>query len=305
MFAARPCQHGPVSESTTDGAVTKDLWGDQSAQKWVRRQEQTDAQLGPLGLPAVDALGLRPGERVLDVGCGAGQTLLQLAERVAPGGWVTGLDISEPLLQQARERIARSGQPRVDLVLGDAETARLEAPPYDALFSRFGVMFFEDPAAAFANLARALRPGARLAFLCWQGLDRNPWALRPLEAVRSLAPELPVPEMLLPDRPGPFRFGAAELVRGYLTKAGLTDVTVTPHETEMLLGGARTVDEAVDFALEIGPTARFVGQLAPERRAQARGALARVFEAALAADGVRMTARTFVVTARVSAAGRV
>jgi SAM-dependent methyltransferase len=287
-----------VNDTTRPGTVTKEAWQDASGHKWARQQDRLDAQLGPLGLPAIDALALQGGERVLDVGCGAGQTLLQLAERVGPAGWVTGLDVSGPLVEQARQRVARSGDPRIDVLLGDAETTSLEPPPYDALFSRFGVMFFQDSAAAFANLGRSLRPGARVAFLCWQDLQKNPWALQPLEAVRGLQPELPALEMLSPDKPGPFRFGDPELLRGYLSKGGLRDIAIVPHEAPMLFGGARTVDEAVDFALEIGATARFLGELPPERRDLARPLLARVFQPALAEDGVKMMARTFVVTAR-------
>lgn len=287
-----------VDDTARPGTVSKEAWQDASGRKWARQQDRTDAQLGPLGMPAIDALALRGGERVLDVGCGAGQTLVQLAERVGPAGWVTGLDVSGPLVEQARQRVARSAIRRIDVLLGDAETTALEPPPYDALFSRFGVMFFQDPAAAFANLGRSLRPGARVAFLCWQDLQKNPWALEPLQAVRALGPDLPPLEMLSPDKPGPFRFGDPELVRGYLSKGGLRDIAVVPHETRMLVGGARTVEEAVEFALEIGPTARFLSELPPERRDLARPLLARVFEAALAEDGVRMMARTFVVTAR-------
>ncbi len=286
-----------MTETTGPGAVTKANWQDESGQKWARLQDRTDAQLGPLGVPAIEALGLRGGERVLAVGCGAGQTLLQLAERVGPGGAVTGLDVSGPLVELARHRIAQAGRPGIDVVLGDAETMRLPPPPYDALFSRFGVMFFQDTSAAFANLMQSLRPGARLAFLCWQELAKNPWALEPLQALRALEPALPVPEVLLPEKPGPFRFGDPALVRDHLTKAGLRAISVVPHEAPMLFGGARTVDEAVDFALQIGPAARFLAELPPDRRDQARAALAPVFQAALAGDGVQMIARTFVVTA--------
>jgi SAM-dependent methyltransferase len=288
-----------VTDATRPENVLKSSWRDESGQKWARQQARTDAQLGPLGLPAIEALALQPGERVLDVGCGAGQTLFQLAERVAPDGWVTGLDISEPLLELARQRIATSGHrpPRIDVVLGDAERAHLE-PAYDALFSRFGVMFFEDPAAAFRNLARSLRPGGRAAFLCWQRIEENPWATGPLEAVRALAPEISLPEMLLPDAPGPFRFGDPDLVRRYLSTAGWQDIVIAPAVMPMAVGGARTVEEAVAFALEIGPTARFIGGLPPDKRPLVPDALRAVFEPALTEDGVRMKASTFVITAR-------
>src|SRR3954470_18418474 len=106
--AERSCQDGPVNDTSRAGTVTKEAWQDASGQKWARQQDRTDAQLGPLGLPALDALALRGGERALDVGCGAGQTLVQLAERVGPDGWVTGLDVSGPLVEQARQRVARS-----------------------------------------------------------------------------------------------------------------------------------------------------------------------------------------------------
>jgi ubiquinone/menaquinone biosynthesis C-methylase UbiE len=155
-----------MSNDTRAERVTKDSWRDESGQKWARQQERTDVQPGPLGLPAIEALALHPGERVLDVGCGAWQTLLQLAERVGSNGWVTGIDIAEPLVSLARARIAASGHANLDVVLADAESVVLDQR-YDALFSRFGVMFFEDPAAAFVNLARNLRSAGRLAFLCW------------------------------------------------------------------------------------------------------------------------------------------
>lgn len=286
-----------MSDATRPESVTKDSWRDESGEKWARQQERTDVQLGPLGLPAIDALALRPGERVLDVGCGAGQTLLQLAERVGSNGWVTGIDIAEPLVKLARARIAASGHEHLEVVLADAESVVLEHP-YDALFSRFGVMFFEDPSAAFANLARHLRSAARLAFLCWQTIDLNPWASLPLQAVRSVAPETPTPDMLLPGRPGPFRFGDPDLVRNVLSRAGFHDVVVTPHASQMSFGGAQTVEEAVSFALEIGPSARLARQMPAESLPRVRTALASVFQGALTSDGIQMQASTFVVTAR-------
>jgi len=281
--------------STQDKA--DQAWTDRSGAKWVAMQEQTDAQLAPLGRAVLERLAPAPGERILDVGCGAGQTLLELAALVGRDGRVVGLDISSPMLARARERVAEAGLTQVDLVLGDAATERF-AHPFDVVFSRFGVMFFEDPAAAFRSLRAALRSGGRLGFVCWQALERNPWADRPLAAVRAVAPDQPLPPLLAPGRPGPFSFADPEHVRGVLSAAGLAQVSIEPREFVGPIGGARTLDEAVDFVLAIGPTARFIAEapaaLAPALRAAVHAALAPF----ATAEGVRVPFRALVVSAR-------
>jgi len=167
------------------------LFGEKAGAAWALLQERTDAYLDPLGRVAMALLQLHQGARVTDIGCGCGQTLLELAELVGPSGRVLGLDISQPMLARAQERAAPYGN--VSVVLADAETYTFTPGSEDALFSRFGVMFFRDPSAAFTNLRRALRPGGQLAFVCWQELAKNPWATRPLEAVMRLLPESAMP----------------------------------------------------------------------------------------------------------------
>jgi ubiquinone/menaquinone biosynthesis C-methylase UbiE len=271
-------------------------WRDESGKKWVRLQERTDRQLGPLGSLAIDALGLASGARVLDVGCGAGATVLELAGRVGATGSVVGIDISEPLLERARERVASAGQTNVELRLADAASVQFEHP-FDALYSRFGVMFFDDPPAAFKNLRRALRPGKKLAFVCWQSFDDNPWARDPLEALRAVAPNQPLPELLQPGHPGPFAFSEPELVRSILERAGFSQIAVDPVTVEMHLGGAHTIDEAVDFLLDLGPAARFAAEADPALASRFRECLKPVVSPFASARGVWMPARVFVVTA--------
>jgi len=272
-------------------------WTEKAGDTWVRQRDRTDAQLGPLGLAVIDELRPHAGERVLDVGSGTGQTLLQLAERVGPSGRVVGIDVSEPMTAEARARIAHAGVSNVEIVLGNAANQRFDQP-FDVVFSRFGVMFFEDSVAAFTHLKSNMKPGGRLGFVCWQPLEKNPWVHRPLSAVQRVLPEQPLPALLAPERPGPFYFSNPDLVRNILASAGLERIVIEPREFTISLGGANTLDDAVDFTLELGPTARFIGD-APKERVPELQAAVREALAPFATDhGVFMPFHGFIVTAR-------
>ena len=194
----------------------REYWNEQAGPTWVRNQERLDAQIQPWGELALNALAAAPGEAVLDVGCGCGATSLALAAQVGPEGRVVGLDLSGPMLARARERAAAEGRANVSFLQADAQTHAF-APEFDALFSRFGVMFFDDPPAAFANLAGALRPGGRLSFACWQGREQNGWVSIPMAA---LIGEVELPPPPAPDAPGPFALGDPDRLRALLEGAG-------------------------------------------------------------------------------------
>jgi SAM-dependent methyltransferase len=268
---------------------------EKAGEAWVRLQDRTDALIDPLGRVAIERLGVAAGDHILDVGCGCGQTLLQLADLAGPSGHVLGVDISPPMLARARERTA--GRPTIALALGDAQTYAFVPASFDALFSRFGVMFFDDPRAAFRNLRAAARPGGRLSLVCWQELARNPWAARPLEAVMRLLPASAMPDMLREGRPGPFFLSDPARVREILEAAGWQNVSLEPLEMPLHLGGAATLDEVVDYSLQIGPAARAIAD-APEAL---KPALASALREALApfagARGVFMDGAAFVVSA--------
>lgn len=272
-------------------------WQDKAGATWARLHRQTDAQLGPFGRVAIERLRVALGERVLDVGCGAGQTLLELGERVGPAGTVTGLDISEPLLAAASERVRAARIQNVDVVLGDAARHGFGVP-FHAVFSRFGVMFFEDMVAGFRNLRRALRPGGRLGFVCWQSAEKNPWHGRLLAAVRAVLPDAPPPDMLAPGSPGPFRLSDAEEVDAILSEAGFQERRIEPVELDMDFGGTRTLEEAVAYALEIGPAARFAGDADPTLRPEFEAALATALAPHVSDRGVRFEAAALAVTAQ-------
>ncbi len=266
-----------------------EYWNSAAGETWVRYQDQLDRQIAPLGRAAMRALSPVAGERILDIGCGCGQTSLELGVAVGAQGAVTGVDISQLMLGLARTRPLPSGAAAPVFVEADAQTAELGR--FDAAFSRFGVMFFADPVAAFRNIRAALKPAGRIAFACWRPMAENIWMRAPLEAALPFLPEQPPADPLAP---GPFAFADPERLRGILGEAGFKDVSIAPHDDMIGSGG---IEASVELALRVGPLARALRE-APEvgavLDAPMRAALARY----LTPEGVvRMPAAIWVVTA--------
>ncbi len=247
-----------------------EYWNGKVGETWVRMQDQMDRALSPITAALLSLAEPGPGEQALDVGCGGGETTLALAAAVGEDGAVVGLDVSEPLLARARAR-GDALLLDIDFIAGDAAIFA-DAGGYDLILSRFGVMFFDDPVAAFANLLRLAVPGGRLCFACWQPAANNLWATLPLTCLADLLPAAPPAD---PCAPGPFAFADADRVAAILLQSGWRDVSHHGLSTEMLTGaGDNAVDDAIKFALRIGPAARAVREAGPAVAAEAEARLA-------------------------------
>jgi SAM-dependent methyltransferase len=268
-----------------------EYWNGPAGERWAAAQDRIDHHLGLITEMLMAFAAPAAGERVLDVGCGGGTTALLLRERVGTGGAVTGIDISAPGLAVARAR-AHAAMADVAFVEGDASAYEFQ-PVFDLAFSRFGVMFFADPVAAFANIRKALTPAGRLAFVCWRTFKENEWAFAPYNAARDL---LPPQEPMDPHAPGPFAFADDERVRSILDQVGFAKVVVKPHDTTVNLGAS--VEDAVTEALTIGPLARAAADLDDAARQNIREAISPVLARYETPYGITPPAAVWLVSAR-------
>ena len=272
-------------------------WNGTSGERWVSNQIRLDAMLAVFGEEALAAAAPRAGEHVLDIGCGAGATSFALAEKVGASGHVRGVDISAALVERARE-VAPPGAP-VAFDLADAARTPLPDAGFDLLFSRFGVMFFDDPAAAFAHLRGALRPGGRLAFVCWRGAAENDWVRLPMGAIKGMIPPPPPPQ---PEAPGPFSFGDAARVERILAEAGFSRISVLPFDHDIPFGQGEdreaALNDAVAMAFEVGPLSRALADQPQDLRARAAIEVRKAFARRPGETSVMIDGAAWIVTAR-------
>ena len=279
-----------MTDLSPANAAQIDYWNAVAGETWARFQDQLDRQIETLGGEALRVLAPTVGERVLDIGCGCGQTSLALAARVGAGGGVVGIDISKPMLDVARGRKVPTGAATPDFREADAQSADLGRSAFDTAYSRFGVMFFGDPAAAFSNIRKAMRPGGRLAFVCWRPLAENPWMRLPLEAAQR---HLPPPAPFDPDAPGPFAFADPERVRRILDNAGFRNFAIDPFDARI---GGGTVDETLELSFRVGPLGAALREH-PHCVEAVTDAVRRVLSAHLTPHGVLMPAAVWIVQA--------
>jgi ubiquinone/menaquinone biosynthesis C-methylase UbiE len=270
-------------------------WNGANGQRWTDRQAEQDILLAQVSKALIDRAAPKPGERIIDVGCGCGSTSVAFAERVAPNGFVLGVDISGPMLARARQ-LAPKAFP-VDFVQADATVYPFDPQSFDVVVSRFGVMFFAEPAVSFANLRMALCPSGRLAFASWREPRENPWMMAPLQAVYQHVPKLP-PQG--PEDPGPFAFASEERVRRILSEAGFKGVAMEPVGLSFDIAIGRGLDAAVQAALQIGPSSRALEGHPPQTRAAAAQSVREVLAPFVRGDSVALPGSIWIVTAQAS-----
>ncbi|WP_293549032.1 class I SAM-dependent methyltransferase [Parvibaculum sp.] len=283
-------------QNAAPNAEQIEVWNGATGAKWVRYQDRLDRMLAPFGEAVIRAASIQPGERVLDVGCGCGATTLDAATRTGPGGRVLGVDISLPMVERARERSAARKLPAA-FAVSDASLHDFGDDAFDLLISRFGVMFFDEPAAAFTNLHGALAKNGRLAFVCWRTMPENPWLAVPLRAALPLLPPFESPP---PGAPGPFAFADSARVTALLTEAGFRDIEMKPFDAQLVLGtpGGDPVAEALDQSLEIGPLSRLLADQPDDLRRRVAEAVRAELAKHQTADGVTVGGATWIVTAK-------
>ena len=270
------------------------FWNGRAGERWASQQAIQDTIFIPVTELLIEHAKPQAGERVIDVGCGCGDTSVAFAKRVGPSGRVLGVDISAQMLARARD-VAPANLP-VEFALADATTYPFPEGAADLLVSRFGVMFFAEPARSFANLRKGMRRGGRLTFICWRGPRENPWLMVPLQAVYRHVPRMaPVG----PEDPGPFAFASSERVERILGDAGFADIRIAPHDLSLDIAAGGGFESAVETAVIIGPANRALEDAAPDARAAAIEAVRHDLKPFAKGNGVWLGGAIWIVSATV------
>jgi SAM-dependent methyltransferase len=267
-------------------------WDGPDGQYWAEHQARFDQTIRPHHAQLMAAAGIAAGEQVLDIGCGNGLTSRDAARAAGPGGEVIGVDLSGPMLGKAEQLAKDDGLGNIRFEHGDAQVYRFEREAFDVVMSRFGVMFFEDPVAAFTNIASAVRSGGRLAMLVWQSPSANEW-VSSLRGPLAMGRDLPSPP---PGAPGPFSLAETDHVRGILTKAGFGDVAFASSEQSFNVG--TDTDDAYRFVRGLQPVLVMLEDLDEATKTQALENLRGVVAAHETPEGVIFRSAAWVVTAR-------
>jgi SAM-dependent methyltransferase len=271
----------------------REYWNTVAGPRWVGLEGFVERRVRAVNDLLLARSGLAAGEKVLEIGCGTGAFTMPLAGAVGERGEVLGADISAAMLAEAHKRLAEIRLRNVTLVEADAQTHEFAPGYFDLATSRFGVMFFADPAAAFANLLRALRPGGRLCFACWGSLEENRHWLVPYEVVlRHLGAPAPKP----PRAPGPMAFADSDYVRSFVGAAGFAQIEIH-RETPGII--AANPQEEAEHACIMGPSGRLIDEKQPDEatRQRIRAEIEEAFAAALRGGNTRLPSTVLLVTA--------
>ena len=273
----------------------KNFWSGKGGGVWVQRQQAMDTMLRPLGEAALQKLELNEDTNVLDIGCGCGNTTLSIAEKIKPTGRVTGLDISEPMLQRARESARELSLENTFFQCLDVQTEDIGVNSFNAAFSRFGVMFFEDSIAAFTNINKSLVSGSPLSFVCWQSPIQNPWQSLFVQEVKKFI-DLPAPP---PRSPGPFAFMESDYVNSILENSNFENIEIEGHEAEVNMFSGRSLSDSVNDYISINPVvSEMLKDTSNELKQEIINAAIEVFSPYYSDKGLIFPSSTWLVTAK-------
>jgi SAM-dependent methyltransferase len=269
-----------------------EYWNGPAGDHWAKLADSQDVMLEPLGLAAMGACDIQPGHTVLDTGCGSGTTTFEIARRVGAEGRVLGIDLSAAMLDVGRKRLDSHGIDNVTFENKDIATYPFEKGMFDRVFSRFGVMFFVDPVPAFTKIRSGMKPGARLAFVCWQALNKNPWMETPFKVALQ---HVPAPPPADPEAPGPMAFADPDRVRRILTAAGFDAINLEALELNLSFGA--DVRSTAQKLVQLGPAARLLGNEPDDVKARVEDELREAIAGYQTDSGVKIGGATWIVTA--------
>ena len=274
-------------------AKQKDFWSGKGGDYWVEKQSEMDIMLNPLGEKALAKLDLKSNSEVLDIGCGCGATTLEIAKRVSEGT-VTGLDISVPMLDKAESEASIQDIANVDFKVVDVQVDQLASEKYDYVYSRFGVMFFDDPYEAFKNIFSSIKEGGELSFVCWQDPSLNPWQSLSVQVIRGYL-DMPSPP---PRSPGPFAFHEKDYVKEILEKSGFSNISFDDNQEDITMFSGKSLQEASEDYLAINPVVTEMLKDSPDDlKSEIVESLKEAFSEFHKGDGLVFPSATWVVSA--------
>jgi ubiquinone/menaquinone biosynthesis C-methylase UbiE len=275
-----------------------EFWNNEGGAHLINYQTALNSMLDQFGHAVMDQIGVHAGEAALDIGCGCGDSTIELARRVGPKGKAVGVDISETMLVRAEVLATHAEVTNAFFEPVDVETGRLHKNSFDLAFSRFGIMFFANPSVAFANIYDALHDGGRIGFACWQPVTSNAWINLQVAAIAPLLETVQPPSPPDPLAPGPFSLGDPARITELLGAAGFEQIEIKALAPEIALFGLRELDEVVDFAMEIGPGSNLLDGQSDAVRDRARQAVCSAYSPYASDDGVVMQTSAWIVFAQ-------
>ena len=273
----------------------KAFWSGKGGEIWVTKQDSMDIMLSPLGEEAIKKLNLSSNENVLDIGCGCGSTTISIANEILNNGTISGIDISIPMIEKAKRSVNDLSISNIDFFVKDVQTENLGKNIFSSAYSRFGVMFFDDPFKAFSNILTSLKESGKLTFVCWQSPKLNPWQSLSVQAVREFI-DLPSP----PKRnPGPFAFQEKDYVNDILKKAGFKDIQIDDFQREIDMFYGKALEEAAADYLSINPVINeMLKESSQEIRKSVSDSLIEAFRPFYNENRLTFPSATWIVSAR-------